>query len=59
MTYSVGHRHGSDLILLWLWLWLWHKPAAVALIQPLVCEAPQAMGVTQTNKQTKKDMEAT
>ena len=57
MTYSVGHRHGSDLIL--LWLWLWHKPAAVALIQPLVCEAPQAMGVAQTNKQTKKDMEAT
>ena len=28
---GVGHRCGSDSGL----LWLWHKPAAVALIQPL------------------------
>ncbi|MDD0637218.1 hypothetical protein PS027_23690, partial [Shigella sonnei] len=27
-------------------LWLWHRPAAVALIQPLACEPPYALGVT-------------
>ena len=31
---GVSHRHGSDPEL----LWLWHRPAAVALIQPLAWE---------------------
>ena len=30
-SYTVGHRRGSDLVLLWLWCRL----AAMALIQPL------------------------
>ena len=53
MSYSVGHRCGSDLA----WLWLWCRPAAVAPIGPLVWELPYATGVAlkrqkQTNKQT-------
>ena len=31
MSCGVGHRHGSDLVL----LWLWRRPAATALIRPL------------------------
>ena len=31
MSYSVGHRHSSDLAL----LWLWHRPAATAPTQPV------------------------
>ena len=37
---GVGHRRGSDLVL----LWLWRRPAAVAPIQPLAWEPPYAMG---------------
>jgi len=33
---GVGHRHGSDLALLWLWC----RPAAVAPIRPLGWEPP-------------------
>ena len=32
MSCGVGHRPALDLA----WLWLWHRPAATALIQPLV-----------------------
>ena len=39
---NVGHRHSSDLVVLWLWLW----PAAVALIPPLAWEPPYAADVT-------------
>ena len=35
----VGHRCGSDLVLLWLWC----RPAAATLIQPLAWELPHAM----------------
>ena len=35
---GVGHRHGSDLVLLWLWRW----PAATAPIRPLAWELPYA-----------------
>ena len=35
-----GHRHGSDLTLLWLWC----RPVAVALIRPLAWESPYATG---------------
>ena len=48
MSYSVGHRPGSDLAL----LWLWHRPAAVAPIQPLAWEPPYAASVALKTKQT-------
>ena len=41
MSYCVGHRRGSDLVLLWLWC----RPAPVAPIQPPAWEPPYAMGV--------------
>ena len=45
---GVGHRHGSDPVLLWLWC----RPAAVALIQPLAWKLPYAAGAAlkETNK---------
>ena len=43
MSYGVGHRHGSDLML----LWLWGRPAAAALIGPLAWEPPYAAGAAQ------------
>ena len=54
MSCGVGHRCGSDLMLLWLWC----RPAAVAQIGPLAWEPPCATGVAlkkqkQTNKKTK------
>ena len=50
MSY-VGHRHGSDLAL----LWLWHRLAATAPIQPLAWEPPYATGVAlEKTKKTKK-----
>ena len=36
----MGHRYGSDLVLLWLWCRL----AAVAPIKPLTWKPPHAMG---------------
>ena len=38
MSCGGGHRHGSDLAL----LWLWHRLAAVAPIGPLAWEPPYA-----------------
>ena len=38
MSCGVGHRRGSDLVL----LWLWRRPVATALIQPLAWEPPYA-----------------
>ena len=46
MSCGVGRKHGSDLVLLWLWCRL----AAVAPIQPLAWELPEAMGVALKNK---------
>ena len=40
MSCGVGHRHGSDLVLLWLWCRL----AAAAPIGPLAWEPPYAAG---------------
>ena len=45
MSYAVGHRCGSDLVLLWLWL------AAAALIRPLAWEFPYAEGVALKRKE--------
>jgi len=41
VSYGVGGRYGSDLVLLWLWCRL----AAVAPIRPLAWEPPYAVGV--------------
>ena len=38
---GIGHRCGSDLML----LWLWHRPAAIALVRPLAWEPSYATGV--------------
>ena len=35
---GVGHRHGSDLVL----LWLWHRAVATAPIRPIAWEPPYA-----------------
>ena len=46
-----GHRHGSDLAL----LWLWHTPAATVPIRSLAWEPPYAVGVAleKTKRQNK------
>ena len=43
MSCGVGHRHGSDLAMVWLSC----KPEATAPIQPLAWEPPYAPGATQ------------
>ena len=40
MSCDVGHRRGTDLVLLWLWC----RSAATALIGPLAWEPPYAVG---------------
>ena len=48
VSYDVGRRHGSDLVLMWLWC----KPGATALIRTLSWELSYAAGVTlQTTQQ--------
>jgi len=47
---GVGHRRGSDPVL----LWLWHRTAATAPIRPLAWESTSATGAAQDNgKKTK------
>ena len=51
MSCGVGHRQGSDPVL----LWLWHRPAvATALIGPLAWEPPCAEGVALKSKTKQK-----
>ena len=55
MSCGVGHRSGSDLVL----LWLWRRPVATAPIRPLAWEPPYAVGValkirTKDKRQKKK-----
>ena len=50
MSYSVGHRCGSDPVL----LWLWHRLAAVAPVRPLVWEPPDAMSIALKRKKEKR-----
>ena len=51
MSCGVGHRHGSDLLLLWLWCRL----AAVAPILPLAWEPPYATGVALKSEKRNKE----
>ena len=51
MSYGVGCRHGSDLVL--LLLWLWRRPTAVARVRPLAWEPLYATGsALKRQKQT-------
>ena len=52
MSCGVGHRRGSDAVLLWLWHWL----AAVAPMRPLAWELPCAEGVALKRQQQQKDI---
>ena len=46
MSCSIGHRCGSDPLL----LWLWHRPTTAALIQLLAQELPYAAGAALKRK---------
>ena len=50
MSCAVGHRCGSDPVLLWLWCRL----AAAPQIRPLAWELPYATGVAIKRKQKQK-----
>ena len=50
MSCGVGHKHVSDLAL----MWLWYRPAAVAPIVPLAWEPPYAAGAALKSQKTKK-----
>ena len=51
MSCGVGHRHGSDPVL----LWLWRRPAATAPIRPLAWKPPYVTGAAleKPKKKTK------
>ena len=51
MSYGVGRRHGSDLVLLWLWC----RPAATAPTGPLAWEPPYAAGAALKKQKKKKE----
>ena len=46
---GVGHRCGSDLVL----LWLWPRPVATAPIRPLAWESPYVLGAALKRQDTK------
>ena len=50
MSYGVGCRHGSDLVL----LWLWSRPVATAPIGPLAWEPPYDVGAALEKAKRKK-----
>ena len=50
MSCGVGHRCGSDLVLLWLWC----RPAVAAPIGPLARELPYATGAALKSKKRRK-----
>ena len=50
MSCGVGHRQGSDPML----LWLWYGPAATAPIQPLGWEPPYAAEAALEKRQKDK-----
>ena len=50
----MGHRQGSDLVL----LWLWRRLASVVPIRPLAWEPPYAVGVALEKTKDKKKKNA-
>jgi len=50
MSCAVGHRHGSDLAL----LWLWPRLAATAPIRALAWKPPYATGAALKRQKNKK-----
>ena len=50
MRCGVGHRRGSDPVL----LWLWHRPEATNLIRSLAWKPPYAVGAAQEKTKKKK-----
>ena len=50
MSHGVGHRHGSNVALLWLWC----RQAAAAQILPLTWELPYTAGAALKGKKKKK-----
>ena len=52
MSCGVGRRWGLDLAL----LWLWRRPAAIALIRPLVWDPPYAVRVALKKKRTRQEV---
>ena len=50
VSYGVGRRLSSDLVLLWLWC----RPVATVEIQPLAWEPPYATGVAQKRQKLNK-----
>ena len=50
MSCGVGHKCGSDPVL----LWLWHRLAATAQIRLLAWEPPHAEGVALKRQKKKK-----
>ena len=50
MSCEVGHKYGSDLLLLWLCC----RTAATAPIRPLAWELPYAVGVALKSQKKKK-----
>ena len=50
MICGVGHRRGSDVMMLWLWF----RPAAVTPIGPLAGEPPYATDVVLQKKEKRK-----
>ena len=55
MSCGVGHKCGSDPVLLQLWCRL----AGAALIRPLAQELPYAVGMALKKKKKKKEIKAT
>ena len=53
MSCGVGHRHGSDLVV----LWLWHRAVATAPIRHLAWEPPHAAGTALKRQKAKKKKE--
>ena len=50
MSCGVGHRHSSDLTLLWLWC----RPAATAPVRPLAWESPYGVGAALQKTKKKR-----
>ena len=55
MSFGVGHRHGSDPVLLWFWHW----PVAAAPIRSLAWEPPYATGTALEKAKKKKNKKIT